>query len=131
MEQGERGIDLFRRVMEGRKRVGFDTNTLIYFLEGSSRYDSYARHALKGVESGRLSAAVSVVVELELLVKPLRLDCERVAQDIVDFISGFPNLDVVPVTRSIDQTAAQIRARSRVGVSDAIVVSTIEMPVQL
>ncbi|MBI2865724.1 MAG: PIN domain-containing protein [Chloroflexi bacterium] len=118
------GLGVFRRTLGDYKRLALDTSIMVYFLESVPRFQPYVGHLLKEVEAGRLTAVVSVVVELELLVKPLRLENWQAAQDIREFMSGLPNLEIVPTSRSIAQRAALVRARSRIGVPDSIIIST-------
>ncbi|MBI4321588.1 MAG: PIN domain-containing protein [Chloroflexi bacterium] len=124
MASGTGGIGLFQQTLGSHKRVALDTNAIIYFLEGSPRYDPYVSYALSQVEVGTLSAVVSVVVELEVLVKPMRSSDLRAVHVITEFFSGFPNLFTVPVSRDIAQRAARLRAQTHIRVVDAIILAT-------
>ena len=67
---------------------------------------------------------ISTIVELEILVKPMR-DRDDDAQDRVEtFLQQRPNLSIRPVDRMIARRAANIRARTRLLPMDAIIVAT-------
>ena len=95
------------------RRIGFDSNALIYVLEGREPYASYVSQAVELMERGHMVGVISTVVELELLVKPIR-ERDDDAQDRVEaFLQQRPNLSVRPMDRMIARKAADIRARTR------------------
>lgn len=72
---------------------------------------------------GQRLAFVSVVTEVELLVRPIResrwWEIERVG-----VILGSPQLSVIDLDRNIAKTAAEIRAKLRLRLADAAIVAT-------
>ncbi|MBI2873242.1 MAG: type II toxin-antitoxin system VapC family toxin [Chloroflexi bacterium] len=113
---------------EGRlsslRRIAFDSNALIYLLEGREPYTTYVARAIEMMERGEVVGLVSTVVEMELLVKPLR-DRDTGAYDRVEmFLRQRPNLTVRAVDRAVARRAADVRARTRLSPLDAIVVAT-------
>lgn len=106
------------------RRVGFDTNALIYFLEGRQPYASYISNLISMMEAGQVIGWISTIVEMELLVKPMR-DRNRIARDKIEvFVRGQPNLLIRSVDRSVARRAADVRARTRLASLDAIIVAT-------
>ena len=106
------------------RRIGFDTNALIYILEDREPYATYVSQAFRLMERGHLVGVISTIVELEILVKPMR-DRDDDAQDRVEtFLQQRPNLSIRPVDRMIARRAANIRARTRLLPMDAIIVAT-------
>ncbi|MBI4198182.1 MAG: PIN domain-containing protein [Chloroflexi bacterium] len=105
-------------------RVGLDTNAVIYAIENVEPYAELALRLLSFVESGRIIAVVSPIVEAEALVKPLRRRDFRLVQRIEMFFSRFPNLRVREVDRRIARRAAEIRAATLWTLPDAIIVAT-------
>ncbi len=106
------------------RRIGFDTNALIYFLEGRQPYYQYVAQVVAMLEDGRARGYVSTIVEMELLVKPMR-ERDTVGLDRVElFLRGQINLSIRPVDRIVARRAADIRANIRLSPPDAIIVAT-------
>ena len=70
-------------------RVAFDSNALIYFIERQPPYDGHVAEAIRRIQSGQAIGVVSVIIEMELLVKPLEHRNED-ALDEIDLFSGLP-----------------------------------------
>jgi len=100
-------------------RIGFDSNALIYALEGRPPYTPLVLEALALVFSGQASAVVSSLVEAEMLVKPLRERDRMNIDTLAIFFSQTPNLTIRPVDR-----AAAIPARTSLPLVDAIIAAT-------
>ena len=106
------------------RRIGFDSNALIYFLEGQQPYYKYVAQAVAMLEDGRARGNVSTIVEMELLVKPMR-DKDTAGLDRVElFLRGQTNLTIRPVDRIVARRAAHMRANIRLSPPDAIIVAT-------
>lgn len=61
---------------------------------------------------------------LELLVQPYRGQQDELAQKIFALTTTYPKLDWVPVTLSLADQAAELRARYRLSTPDAIQIAT-------
>ena len=106
------------------RRIGFDSNALIYLLEGRDPYASYVGEAIATIERGRAMGFVSTIVEMELLVKPLR-DRDMVARDRVEmFLRRQHIFEVRSVDRVVARRAADVRARTHLSAQDGIIVAT-------
>jgi predicted nucleic acid-binding protein len=106
------------------RRVGFDSNALIYLLEGRQPYAAYVAEITTAMERGHVTGYISTIVEMELLVKPMR-ERDIAARDRIEiFLRHMPNLVVRPVTRVVARRAAEVRARTRLAPMDAIIVAT-------
>jgi len=105
-------------------RVTLDTSSCIYYLD---RPPGDPRRAvllplLTAVEQGAVTAVVSAVTVMELLVKPLR-DRNREAEAVVRvFLDEF--CEVVPATRPVAEVAARLRADHRLAGPDALICAT-------
>ena len=105
-------------------RVAFDTNALVYLLNGREPYASYVAQTIGLMDGGELVGIISTVVEMELLVKPLR-DRDVDMRDRAEFLLRTrPYLMVRSVDRLVARRAAAVRARSRLSAIDAIIVAT-------
>ena len=66
----------------------------------------------------------STVTLLELLVQPYRDQKEELAQKIFALTSTYPKIERVPVSMSLADRAAELRARYRLSTPDAIQLAT-------
>lgn len=113
-----------RELLSGSSQVILDTNALIYFLQGTAPYFDLVQALFDEIEAGRLRCGVSVISELELLVKPIKDSKFDALDEISLFLYGFPNLQVFPVSRETAAEAARIRAVTGLGVADSIIAAT-------
>lgn len=104
--------------------IGLDTNVFIYHLEAHPRYQSLTQELLAGVQAGRWTAVTSTVTMMELTVRPWQLGRPAVAREYEVLLVHFPHLALADVTRDVARRAAQLRARYRLRLADALQVAT-------
>ncbi|MCC6139719.1 MAG: PIN domain-containing protein [Nitrospira sp.] len=109
---------------DDRQCIGLDTNLFIYFLEDHPRYGAWCAALFDRIERGRNPAVTSTVTLLELLVQPYRDHKEELAQKIFALASTYPKIHWVPVTVTVADHAAELRARYRLSTPDAIQLAT-------
>lgn len=107
-----------------RERIGLDTNIFIYLLEDHPKYGPWCASLFDRIEKGHNPAVTSTVTLLELLVQPYRDEKEELAQKIFALTSTYPMIEWVPVTMTVADRAAQLRARYRLSSPDAIQLAT-------
>jgi len=74
---------------------------LIYLLEGRQPYAAYVAEITTAMERGYVTGFISTIVEMELLVKPVR-EQDIAARDRIEiFLRQMPNLVVRPVNRVV------------------------------
>lgn len=117
-------MTLWRDRLTSVRRIGFDTNVLIYALEGSTRYAQLMADILAMMQQGELYGVVSTIVEVELLVRPLRERSQTALDQVELLLQKTPNLFIRPVDRAIARRAADVRARTGLRIPDAIIVAT-------
>jgi len=78
---------------------------------------------MASVVIGNKSAVLSVVVEAELLVYPLRHSGVELL-DLIQALITHPSITIVDVDRQIARYAASVRANYNLTLMDSIVVST-------
>lgn len=106
------------------RRICFDSNALVYLLEGILPYTSFVDQALGMVMRGEARGFISTVVEMEMLVYPLR-ERKLTAFDHIElFLRDMPNLVIRNVDRAVARRAAEVRARTRLAPLDAIIAAT-------
>ncbi|WP_406677596.1 type II toxin-antitoxin system VapC family toxin [Moorella sp. ACPs] len=118
------GKDAFLNKIAGFQRLLLDTNTIIYFLQGISPYDTILNPLFGLFEQQNLEAVISVITETELLVGPLKEDNKEALTMVKLFLHEFPGLKVIPISRQIGQMAAAIRAKTNLRLPDALIIAT-------
>lgn len=76
------------------------------------------------IERGHNAAVTSTVTLLELLVQPYRDQKEELAQKIFALSSTYPKIEWMPVSLTLADRAAELRARYRLSTPDAIQLAT-------
>lgn len=110
--------------LTGHRLVALDTSVWIYHFEGSNAFGPVADSVLETIARGRVAAAASELVLLELLVAPLKKGARDAADEIELTLLHFPNLQLVPITRAVLVRAAGIRAQHGMRTPDAIMLAT-------
>lgn len=101
------------------RQVYLDACLVIYFLEAHPRFGEATRHALESA-TGRLFC-ISPLVELECLVRPLRMGDQSLIERYEAFFQCQKTLDIGP---TIFRDAAELRARHRLKTPDALHLAT-------
>ncbi len=105
-----------------------DTTAIIAYLSrgaGGETISGAAAYVLDElVRTGRNAATVSAVTVMEALVRPIRLGTKEQRQHVVDFLSNFPNLQVLSVDFDVAEKAAVLRATYNLATPDALIVAS-------
>jgi predicted nucleic acid-binding protein len=110
--------------LERQRRIGLDTNVLIYAVEENPMYVGLVRPILKWVESSKGRAVTSTITMLELLVQPYRLaDIDRVNK-FYALLTTYPHLEWIEPSLQIADRAAWLRAEHNLRTPDAIQAAT-------
>ena len=104
-----------KRLFPRHAVIGLDTALFIYHFEDHPRYRTLTAQILRQVSAGHCRAVVSELTLLELLVQPLRLERQDVADEYELLLASFPHLDLISMDRAIILRAAQLRARVGLG----------------
>jgi predicted nucleic acid-binding protein len=105
------------------RRVALDTNAVIYYLDRREPYRSWLRPLVVSMAAGDREFVLSVVVDAELRVKPLR-DGDAEALRQIDALIATPAVEIVPVTVGIARRAATIRSDTDLALPDSIVIAS-------
>lgn len=106
------------------QRVAFDTNALIYLFEDHLPHADLVAAVLGRVEQGHALGVVSTIVEMELLVRPLRQRDFAFVVGLDLFLRNERNWLVRDVDRRVARSAAEIRASTGMGTPDALIAAT-------
>lgn len=113
-----------KALLARHKVIALDTSIFIYHFEGNPAYLGLTSLVLERIQSGRAEGVASELVLLELLVRPLRLEQQDVADEYELLLTGFPHLTLCPISRQTLLHAAESRARLGFRTPDAIIVAT-------
>jgi len=113
-----------RSVLAEGDRLLLDTSVVAAFFDTRDANHGLASHLLEElVAPGRNPAVVSMVVVMELLVRPMRT-VPQGHHTVLGFLRTFPNIDCLSVDLQVAQEAAHLRAASRFSTPDALIVGT-------
>lgn len=109
--------------MVSYKRIGLDTNVLIYYIEEHPIFLKKIEPLIDKIVQGKATGITSYVTLLELLVKPLRDG----RLDIVDQYKTIltEQLEMVPLDEAVSLKAAQLRAKYGIKTPDAIQLASV------
>ncbi len=112
------------RQISSLRRVAFDTNAVIYYIQRRAPYSDFVAQVMSMLEAGEALGFVSVLVEMELLVQPLRDRDNEALEKIGLLFRDMPNLIIRPVDRAVAAAAANVRSSTRLDPVDSIVAAT-------
>jgi len=106
------------------QRVYFDTNIVIYAVEGFADYADQIQALLGAMNTGEIVAVTSELTLAETLVKPLKDQNPTTQQAYRRFLTSTVAFEIVPISRDILEAAAQWRTTSTLKLPDAIHLAT-------
>ena len=106
------------------RSVAFDTNSCIYHLLEMTPWSPLVRYLLERAATGTLRVHIPGIVQLELLVGPIRSGNEREREDVLDLTEKARGVVTHPMTRRVAFGAAEVRAMTNLRVADALVVAS-------
>ncbi|MFL6228375.1 MAG: type II toxin-antitoxin system VapC family toxin [Pyrinomonadaceae bacterium] len=109
--------------LRGVTRLGFDTAPVIYFVEAHPRYDALVTEIFERVSNGAPTGVTSVVTLSEVLVQPIIQAKPLLQQEYRDLLLGSSNLYTLPISATVAELAATLRARYKLRTPDAMQVA--------
>ena len=104
--------------------VGLDTAPLIYYFEDRKPFADILEPFFQLLNAGSVRVVTSMITITEVLVHPLRHGNEKLASEYLDVLLSHPHVLAMPVTSSIAQHAAELRAEFSLKTADAIQLAT-------
>ena len=113
------------RALGDAHRILLDTSALIAYHSSAEPVHPLARHLLGRIEdaSDPLTGYFSVVSAAELLVRPYRRGTPELTL-MHTFLTGFPNLTVLPIDLTVATQAATLRAITGIRMPDAMILAS-------
>ncbi len=106
------------------KRVYLDTNIWIYAVEAYPSHVNLLTQLFTKIDQGELLAVTSKLTIAEVLVKPIKDGNQSVAQAYQKILQPSANFELIAISRQILETAAQVRAQTKLKLPDAIHLAT-------
>ena len=106
------------------RRIGLDTNVLVYVLEDVAGYAAIGQAILNAVEARETSAVLASIGLAELGTGPARSGDGALVERYVDELGSIPGLRIEPLSAAIATDAAVIRGARGIGLADAIHLAT-------
>lgn len=107
------------RDLAGHRRIGLDSNILIYLLETSGPLADAAARLVDAIDAGTTEAVLSAVGLVEVLVGPARAGDAAAFELTADALRDLL-IRVVSLDRATAEDAAWIRGSLGIGLEDAI-----------
>ncbi|MCK8603289.1 type II toxin-antitoxin system VapC family toxin [Desulfoferrobacter suflitae] len=104
--------------------LGLDTVVFVYFLEQHPRHYATSKRLFRRIEAGDLTGIISTLVFAELLVPACRANDFERAEILVQLVTDFPNIKVLPLSSEISVAAARLRGAHGMRTPDAIHAAT-------
>ncbi|MCZ7402561.1 MAG: type II toxin-antitoxin system VapC family toxin [Candidatus Methanoperedens sp.] len=105
------------------RRIGLDTNALIYYIEEHPVLMKKVEFFINKIEDGDAIGITSYVTMLELLVKPMREGRFDLVEKYRTILSG--KLEMVPLDETVSIKAAELRAKYGFRTPDAIQLASV------
>ena len=105
------------------RRIGLDTNVLIYYIEEHPFFIKKVELLIDKIEDGKAIGITSYITLLELLVKPIREGKIDLANQYKTILSN--KLEMVPLDEAVSLKAAQLRAKYGFRTPDAIQLASV------
>lgn len=96
----------------------------IHYLDAHPEYGPLLDPLFGAWERGEARAVASVLVVAETLVGPLRTGAREAAGNAVQWLTGLPGLEIVPVSLEIAIRAAELRAERGLPMADSLHAAT-------
>ena len=108
----------------GHRRIGLDTNVLVYLLEDVAPFAATSQAIMDAVEARRVSAVLASVGLAELVTGPARTGDGALVERYADELRSMTGLRIEPLSADVALDAAIIRGSRPIGLADAIHLAT-------
>jgi predicted nucleic acid-binding protein len=104
--------------------IGLDTAPIIYFVEANPQYDAIVTEVFQKINDLEIVGLTSVISVTEVLVHPIRQQNLLLKQKYVDILLNNFSFFTKPITASIAEKAAELRAKYNLRTPDALQIAT-------
>jgi len=104
--------------------IYLDTNSFIYSVERIDPYRAILDILWQAVSVGQFTVVTSELTLLEVLVKPLKVGDTAIAETFRTVLRHSPDVQMLPITQTVLEKAANLRATLDLKTPDAIHAAT-------
>ena len=109
--------------MVNYRRIGLDTNVIIYYIEEHPVFLKKVEPLIDRIVEGKAIGITSYVTLLELLVKPIKEERFDLVEQYKTIL--MTQLEMVPLDESVSLRAAELRAKYGIKTPDAIQLASV------
>jgi predicted nucleic acid-binding protein len=117
------GKDRFLATIGRQRRLSLDTNVAIYHLGAEPRYARLVTGLFRLAMNGDVEIVFSTIVQMELMVGPLKQGDFGTVERVIDLTERHPNVVTADVSRSVVHQAAVLCAEG-FDFADSLIVAT-------
>lgn len=117
-------VPVLEKFLSRHRRIGLDSNLLIYFVEAHASYGVLARKVFESIESGRSVAVCSTLSLLEVLVQPYRTQNDPIINRFYGLLTTYPHIHWVGLSIEVADLGARLRAEYELKTPDAVLLAT-------
>lgn len=105
-------------------RVFIDTAPFIYFIEKKEKYLGLLKPFFYEISAGNIDGLTSTITLLEVLVHPLRIGDDALAEKYREILLHSEGLVTFEIFNEVSEKAAKLRAKYSIKIPDAIQIAT-------
>ena len=117
-------VPVLEKFLRRHRRVGLDSNLLIYFIEAHASYGTLAQKVFESIEAGRNIAVCSTLSLLEVLVQPYRTKNDQIVNRFYGLLTTYPHMNWVNLSIEVADLGARLRAEYELKTPDAVLLAT-------
>lgn len=110
--------------LEHVKHIFLDTTFFIYHFERKKRFLDLTTQVLNLVEKGKILCSTSCFTVMEILVNPMKIGKQDLAEEYKMLFETFPNLTLIPLETSVALKAAYFRTAYRLNSADSVQIAS-------
>lgn len=104
--------------------VSIDTSLFIYFIERNPIYIDIVKPVFTAIDRKLIKAITSTVTLLEVLVHPIRIGNDVLAEEYRDILLYSEGITTYDISNEISEIASGLRAKYSIRTPDAIQIAT-------
>jgi predicted nucleic acid-binding protein len=112
------------RLLAKHRRVGIDSNVLIYLLEGSGELADRAAELLDAIAAGEGEGILATLALAEVCSGPARHNDPAMVERYADELTALEGVQVAPLDADVAVEAALLRGDSALTIADAVHLAT-------
>ena len=117
-------LPVLEKFLGRHRRIGLDSNLLIYFIEAHPSSGALAQKVFESIETGKNIAVCSTLSLLEVLVQPYRTKNDQIVNRFYGLLTTYPHIHWVDLSIEVADLGARLRAEYELKTPDAVLLAT-------